>query len=308
MSKHEGVSLPMAAATLSTRIRPWILAARPKTLPASLSGVVVGTALAAAADSFQLLAALAAAVCALLLQIGSNYANDYFDYVKGTDTAERAGPTRVTASGLVELRTMRVAILTVFGAAALVGLYLIAIGGWPLLLAGAAALVAAVSYTGGPFPFGYYGAGDLAVFLFFGLVAVCGTYYVQVLALDWTVVAAALPVGALTTCILVVNNLRDIETDRRAGKRTLAVMLGRRVTRIEYIALLVVAYLTPAGLTLARVVEPWVLLPLATIPLALRLVKELRAPETTQALNHTLAGTARLSLVFSLLFAIGLLL
>lgn len=298
----------MTAATISTRIRPWIIAARPKTLPAALSGVVVGTALAAAADSFQLLPALAAALCALLLQIGSNYANDYFDYVKGTDTAERVGPTRVTAGGLVDLRAMRIAMITVFGAAALVGLYLIAIGGWPLLLAGAAALVAAVAYTGGPFPFGYYGAGDLAVFLFFGLVAVCGTYYVQALALTWTVVAAALPVGALTTCILVVNNLRDIETDRRAGKRTLAVMLGPRRTRIEYIVLLIVAYLTPVGLALSRTVEPWVVLPLATIPLARRLVQELRAPETAHALNYTLAGTARLSLIFSLLFAIGLLL
>ena len=219
-----------------------------------------------------------------------------------------SGPTRVTASGMVDLHAMRTGMIVVFGAAAMIGLYLVSLGGWPLLVAGAAALLAAIAYTGGPFPFGYYGLGDLAVFLFFGVVAVCGTYFVQALSLTWNVVAAALPIGALTTCILVVNNLRDIETDRRSGKYTLAVMLGPHGAQMEFVALMILAFVTPAGLWLAGAANLWVALPLATVPLAIQLVKQIQMPDAGHALNETLAGTARLSLLFSLLFATGLVL
>lgn len=294
-----------ASASISAR-QAWILAARPKTLPAAVGPILVGTALALANGLFQAGPALAALLCALLLQIGSNFANDYFDFFKGADTHERLGPTRVTSAGLLTPDAMRWGMVVIFGAATLVGLYLIWVGGWPIFFAGLAALLAAVAYTGGPFPFGYYGLGDLFVFVFFGLVAVCGTYYVQAHTLPATVVLAAVPPGLLITAILVVNNLRDIDTDRRANKRTLAVRLGRRGTQVEYLVLVLVAYLTPLWLWLGMAQSLWVLLPLLSLPLALPL---LRAVFTTQgkALNATLAGTARLSLVFSLLLAVGFL-
>jgi 1,4-dihydroxy-2-naphthoate octaprenyltransferase len=284
----------------------WILAARPKTLPAAVGPILVGVALAIADGVFAVAPALASLLCALLLQIGSNFANDYFDFFKGADTNERLGPTRVTSAGLLTPDAMRWGMVVIFGAAALVGSYLIWEGGWPIFIAGAAAILAAIAYTGGPFPFGYYGLGDLFVFLFFGLVAVCGSYYVQAHTLPATVIWAAVPPGLLITAILVVNNLRDIDTDRRANKRTLAVRLGRQGTQIEYLLLLVIAYLTPLWLWLGQSQSIWVLLPWLSLPLALPL---LRAVFTTQgkALNATLAGTARLSLVFSLLLAVGFL-
>lgn len=294
------------AAPISAR-QAWLLAARPKTLPAAVGPILVGAALALADGVFQAGPVLAALLCALLLQIGSNFANDYFDFFKGADTHERMGPTRVTSAGLLTPDAMRWGMVVIFGAASLVGLYLIWEGGWPIFIAGVAALVAAIAYTGGPFPFGYYGLGDLFVFIFFGLVAVCGTYYVQAHTLPATVISAAVPPGLLITAILVVNNLRDLETDRRANKRTLAVRLGRRGTQLEYLLLVLFAYLTPLWLWLGAAQKPWVLLPWLTLPLALLL---LRAVFTAQGkiLNSTLAGTARLSLLFSILFAGGLLL
>jgi len=295
-----------APAPISAR-QAWILAARPKTLPAAVGPILVGTALALADDRFRWGPALAALLCALLLQIGSNFANDYFDFFKGADTHERLGPTRATAAGLLSPAAMRWGMVVVFGAAAVVGLFLIWVGGWPIFWAGLAAMIAALAYTGGPFPFGYYGLGELFVFIFFGLVAVCGTYYVQAHTLSATAILAAVPPGLLITGILVVNNLRDIDTDRRANKRTLAVRLGRRGTQIEYALLLCLAYLTPLWLWLGMDKAAWILLPWLTLPLALPLV---RAVFTTQGklLNRTLAGTARLSLLYSVLLAAGVLL
>ena len=285
--------------------RAWLLAARPKTLPAALAPVLVGTALALHDDAFALLPALAALVGALLLQIGSNFANDYFDFFKGADTHERLGPVRVTASGLISPAQLRWGMVAVFGLAALDGLYLIQVGGWPILAVGVASILAALLYTGGPFPFGYYGLGDLFVFIFFGLVAVCGTYYVQALTLTWPAVVAAVPPGLLITAILVVNNLRDIETDAKAGKHTLAVRLGREATRLEYRLLLGVAYLLPLLLWVVLGYSPAVLLPWSTAPLALKLHGQINNVDGP-TLNATLAGTARLSLLFSLLLAAGL--
>ena len=241
-----------------TRRQAWILAARPKTLPAALSPVVVGTALAFADGALAWLPALAAALGALLLQILSNFANDYSDFFRGADTPDRLGPTRVTSAGLIPPAAMRNAIIAVIGVSALVGLYLVWVGGWPILLIGVTGIVAALAYTGGPFPFGYYGLGELFVFLFFGVAAVCGTYYVQALTLTPAVVTASFAVGALVTAILVVNNYRDIDTDRRAGKRTMAVRLGRRGAQIEYAALLALAFVLPVVMWLMENAGVWV--------------------------------------------------
>lgn len=286
--------------------RAWLLAARPKTLPAALAPVLVGAALAFHDGAFALLPALAALIGALLLQIGSNFANDYFDYFKGADTAERLGPVRATASGLLTPGRMRLGMVVVFGLAALDGLYLIRVGGWPILAVGVASILAALLYTGGPFPFGYYGLGDLFVFVFFGLVAVCATYYVQALTVTWPVLLAAVPTGLLITAILVVNNLRDIETDARAGKRTLAVMLGPTGTRIEYGVLMGLAYLLPLLLWLGYNYSVLVLMVWITVPLAYVLLREAMAGRGGPSLNSVLARTARLSLLFSLLLAAGL--
>jgi len=289
-----------------SKTKAWIMASRPKTLPAALAPVLVGMALAYADGGFRWLPALAAAAGALLLQIGANFANDYFDFFKGADTHERLGPTRVTASGLIGHGELRWGMVAVFGLAGLAGLYLIYVGGWPILAIGVASILGALLYTGGPFPFGYHGLGDFFVFIFFGLVAVGGTYYVQTLTLTPLVLLAATPVGALITNILVVNNYRDIETDARAGKRTLAVMLGRRGARMEYLLLLAVAYLVPLALWLGFGWTPWVMLPWLTLPLAVPLVRAMFTSIDGPTLNVTLAGTARLSLFFGLLFALGI--
>lgn len=291
-----------------TRRQAWILAARPKTLPAALSPVVVGTALAFADGALAWLPALAAALGALLLQILSNFANDYSDFFRGADTPDRLGPTRVTSAGLIPPAAMRNAIIAVIGVSALVGLYLVWVGGWPILLIGVTGIVAALAYTGGPFPFGYYGLGELFVFLFFGVAAVCGTYYVQALTLTPAVVTASFAVGALVTAILVVNNYRDIDTDRRAGKRTMAVRLGRRGAQIEYAALLALAFVLPVVMWLMENAGVWVMLSWLTLPLAVQLVQTLRSATDGPTLNKTLAGTARLGLLFSLLLAAGIVL
>ncbi len=285
----------------------WWLAARPRTLPAAAAPVAVGTALAVADGHGAILPAMAALVGALLLQIGANLANDVFDFEKGADTQARLGPPRAAQRGLLSTAALRRGTALVFGLAALVGLYLVARGGWPIAALGALSIAAGLAYTGGPYPLGYRGWGDAAVFLFFGVAAVCGTYWVQALALPPRVLGAALPVGALATAILVVNNLRDIETDRRAGKRTLAVRLGRRAARIEYGLLVIGAYATCALLWWAGSFSAWVLLPCLSLPLALRLVRRI-AREDGPSLNDALARTARLELVFALLFSAGWLL
>lgn len=281
------------------------MAARPKTLPAAVGPVVTGAALALHDGAFRPLPALAAAAGALLLQILSNFANDYSDFFRGVDTEARQGPTRVTATGLMTPRELRMGIGVVIGLAVLVGVYLIIVGGWPILAVGAASILAALLYTGGPRPYGYYGLGDFFVFLFFGLAAVCGTYYVQALTLTWPVVLAAVPVGALVTAILVVNNYRDRHTDAAAHKRTLAVILGRRGAQMEYAGLLLVAYAMPLVIWLTTDHSAWVLLTWLTLPLGVNLMRQTLTLDG-KALNQTLAGTARLSMIFGLLLAVGL--
>ena len=294
-------------ARVLSRMEAWRLASRPKTLPAAVGPVLVGTALAAADGRFALLPALAALAGALLLQIAVNLANDYFDHQRGVDTPDRLGPPRAAASGLLSPAQIRVGIAVVLGLTAIIGVYLIAVGGWPVLAIGLASMLAALAYSGGPFPLASNGLGDLFVFIFFGLVAVVGTYYVQALAVTPLALAAAVPVGALITAILVVNNLRDIPTDRRAGKRTLAVILGARGARIEYTLLLLVAFVIPVGIVAAQGGRYLgVLLTLLALPAAIRLARDLRRVEG-RALNPLLGRTAQLSLVYSALLSLGLL-
>lgn len=285
----------------------WLLACRLRTLPAAIAPVLVGTSLAWADGQFSLMPALAAAAGALLLQILSNFANDYFDYVKGVDTRERVGPTRVMAAGLLTARELRLGMAVVVSLAVLDGVFLTLVGGWPILVIGVASIFAALLYTGGPFPFGYHGLGDLFVFIFFGLAAVGGTYYVQAGTLHLATLVAAAPVGFLITAILVVNNLRDIETDARAGKRTLAVLIGAGNTRRQYLALIILAYSVTFLLWLEFSFSPAVLFPLISLPLAVRRASSVYSAQGKE-LNSVLAATAQLSLQFSLLLSLGILL
>ena len=214
-----------------SKVEVWLLAARPKTLPAAAAPVVVGTAVAISEQVFSLLPALAALLGALFIQIGTNFANDVFDFKKGADTTERLGPMRVTQVGLLTPRQVMMGMWLTFGLASVAGLYLIWIGGWPIVAIGVLSIISGIAYTGGPFPLGYKGLGDLFVFIFFGLVAVCGTYYVQAGSVTMSALALGVAVGALSVAILTVNNLRDVDNDRRAGKRTLVVRMGATPAR-----------------------------------------------------------------------------
>lgn len=282
------------------------MAARLRTLPAAVAPVLVGTALAGHHGEFDPFAFVAALLGALFIQVGTNLSNDYSDARRGADTEDRLGPVRVTAGGLVPPRQVLIATYVTFGLAVLCGIYLIVVAGWVLLAIGAASILAGVLYTGGPRPYGYAGLGELFVFLFFGIVAVTGSYYVQTQELVWEAFVASVPVGCIATAILVVNNVRDLETDRRAGKRTLAVRMGRARTRAFYAVLLVVAYLTLIPLALG--LTAWVLLPVLTVPLAVRLVQTVRTRTDGPSLNGALGGTGQLQLVFCVLMAAGLLL
>jgi 1,4-dihydroxy-2-naphthoate octaprenyltransferase len=286
--------------------RVWLLAARPATLPAAVVPVLVGTAAAVHEPPHALswTTFIATLLTALLIQIGTNFANDVFDFRKGADTAERLGPLRVTQGGLVTERQITIATYLTFALAAVLGLYLVIVGGWVILLIGVACLLAGLAYTGGPWPFGYHGLGDVVCFLFFGVLAVLGTAYLQRPSLPLTPLAvwATVPVGCLVTAILVVNNLRDIDTDRKVGKRTLAVRLGRQGTRLEYLGLVSAAYLVILGLGLVRMVGFWWWLPLLTLPLAVWLVRYVSRTEG-RPLNLALKRTGQLHLAFGVLFA-----
>jgi len=289
-----------------TRNRAWLLAIRPATLPAAVGPVLVGLGVAIGLGVFELLPASGALAVALLLQVASNLANDLFDFRSGADNEDRLGPPRAAALGLLSQREMVAGMAVVVGLAGLVGLYLVWVGGLVILVLGVLAVVSAFAYSGGPWPYGYHGLGEVFVFVFFGLVAVAGTTYLQTLTLEPLALAAAIPVGALITTILVVNNLRDIDTDRKAGKQTLAVKLGPRGTVTEYDALLLVAFAVPILLLVAGAASPAVLLALLSAPLALPLLRVVHAGGDPRRLNPVLKGTARLSLAFSVLFAAGL--
>jgi 1,4-dihydroxy-2-naphthoate octaprenyltransferase len=291
----------------SSAIRIWLMAARPRTLPAAVAPVLVGTSLALGDGTFHPLAFLAALLGAIFIQVGTNLSNDYSDARRGADTEDRLGPVRVTAGGLVPPRQVLLATYATYGLAVACGVYLIVVAGWALLAVGGASILAGVLYTGGPRPYGYEGLGEVFVFLFFGIVAVAGSYYVQVQQLPWQAFVCAVPVGLLASAILVVNNVRDLETDRRAGKRTLAVRLGRERTRRLYAGMLALAFLTAPVPWLAGSMNAWLLLPWVAAPLAVRLTRVLTGRVDGPSLNAALAGTGQLQLLFCVLYSAGIL-
>jgi 1,4-dihydroxy-2-naphthoate octaprenyltransferase len=288
--------------------RIWLMAARVRTLPASVAPVLVGTALAGYAGVFHPLRFAAALIGAVFIQVGTNLSNDYSDARRGADAEDRLGPVRVTAGGLVPPGQVLVSTYISFGVAVLAGAYLVAVAGWQLLLVGAASILAGVLYTGGPRPYGYEGLGEVFVFLFFGIVAVAGSFFVQVKHLDWEAFALAVPVGLLAAAILVVNNVRDIDTDRRAGKRTLAVRLGRVRTRAMFALVVYLAYLLTPVTWAFGPLTAWVMLPWLTLPLAAAVVRTVRNRSDGPSLNRALARAGMLQLAFCALLAAGLLL
>jgi 1,4-dihydroxy-2-naphthoate polyprenyltransferase len=294
--------------TTPSGVRIWLMAARLRTLPAAVAPVIVGTALAGYLGDFHVLRLIAALVGAIFIQVGTNLSNDYSDARRGADTEDRLGPVRVTAGGLVPPQRVLVATYVSFGIAVLAGVYLIAVAGPLLLLIGAASILAGVLYTGGPRPYGYEGLGELFVFLFFGIVAVAGSFFVQVRHLHWEAFALAVPVGLLAAAILVVNNIRDIDTDRRAGKKTLAVRLGRERTRVLYAVMVYGAYVLAPVTWLFGPLDAWLLLPFLSLPIALPLVRSVRNRTDGPALNGALAQTGMLQLAFCMLLAAGVLL
>jgi 1,4-dihydroxy-2-naphthoate polyprenyltransferase len=291
-----------------TSFQIWMMAARPKTLPAGIAPVLVGTALAGYMHVFHPLRFVAALLGSILIQVGTNLSNDYSDARRGADTADRLGPVRVTAGGLVPPRQVLIATYVTFGLAILCGVYLVAVAGWQLLLIGVASILAGVLYTGGPKPYGYEGLGELFVFLFFGVAAVAGSYFVQMSDFSWESLALSVPVGLIASALLVVNNTRDIETDRRANKRTLAVRLGRRRARLMYAAMIYLAYPLALVTWVFGPLKPWLLLCWLTIPIAASVVRIVSTHTDGPSLNGALARTGRLQLAFCVLLSVGLLL
>lgn len=298
----------MSAVARPTTVRAWLLAARPKTLPAAAVPVLVGTAVAqslgAQTDRLVFIATL---VVALLIQIGTNFANDYSDFLSGADHEGRLGPLRVTQGGLLSQRAIRGGIVAAFGISLLIGAYLVSVGGWPIVVIGLTSIIAGLAYTGGPWPFGYHGLGDPFVFIFFGLVAVTGTAYLQTGTWSALAIAASIPVGLLTTNILVINNLRDLPTDLAAGKRTLAVLVGDRATRWQYAIFNALAYLTPVLIGFSESRSAWHALPWVSAPLALALTRRVLMGASGRDLNVELERTGQLLLLFGVLFAISFL-
>lgn len=289
-------------------VRIWMMAARPKTLPAGVAPVLVGTALAGYQHVFHPLRFVAALLGSVLIQIGANLSNDYSDARRGADAEDRLGPVRVTAGGLVPPRQVLIATYLTFALALVCGGYLIAVAGWQLLAIGLASIAAGVLYTGGPRPYGYDGLGELFVFLFFGVAAVAGSYFVQLRYFSWESLALSVPVGLLASALLVVNNTRDIDSDRRSGKRTLAVRLGRGRSRLLYAAIVYAAYPLALASWVFGPLDGWVALCWLSLPLALPIIRAVRTHTDGPSLNRALAATGRLHLVFCVLLAAGILL
>jgi 1,4-dihydroxy-2-naphthoate polyprenyltransferase len=285
----------------------WLEATRPKTLPAALIPVFIGSAIAWKYHSFHFDVFLMASICALLIQIGTNFANDYFDFKKGADTDERIGFKRASSSGLIKPELMlRATILTML-TAFICGLYLVYIGGWIILAIGLASLAFGILYTGGPYPLAYNGLGDIFVFIFFGIVAVTGTFYAHTGTFNWEVFFASFVPGALSTNILVINNLRDTETDRKANKRTLGVIFGDNFLKIEFVLLCITAIAIPSHLLFWNRYNYYIFLPLLSLPFCFMLIKKLYSFTNKSELNHLLAKTAQFLILFGLLFTIGIL-
>lgn len=290
-----------------SKIESWLLASRPKTLPASAMPVFVGTAIAIHDGKFFAPAAIVALICSLLIQIGTNFINDLYDYLKGSDKKDRLGPVRVLVTGLISVEEMKIGIAVVFTTAFLLGMYLVYLAGWLLLIIGLLSLLAGYAYTAGPYPLAYNGLGDIFVFIFFGFVGTIGTYYVQAHEITMFVFWSSIPVGALITNILVVNNYRDIEEDRLAGKNTLAVKFGSKFSRMQYLVFMILSYAILLVVYFTFKQSLFVFLPLLTLPIAIKLVKMV-FNLTGKELNETLALTAKLSALYGILFAVGILL
>jgi len=286
----------------------WLLAARPKTLWAGIIPVIVGTIMAFEAGKYHLISFFATLACAVLIQVGTNFANDLLDFQKGADNEAREGPMRVTQARLVTPHQMKVATITILALAFLVGIYLVWRAGWPILLIGLLSILFAVLYTGGPHPLAYMGLGDIFVLIFFGPVAVGGTYYIFAGHINRAVLLAGFALGMIATAILVVNNLRDVETDRRSGKKTLAVRFGGRFAKAEYLAMLSGATLLPIIIYLTEGRHGWAILAALYIFPAIPVIKKVFRSANGRVLNDALAGTARLMAVFGFLFSLGWLL
>ena len=284
---------------------PWILAFRPKTLPTAVAPVVIGTAMAYGRGLHDWTMALTALFAALTIQIGTNLANDYFDFIKGADTPERVGPTRVTQAGLIAPSVVRNAMILVFGLSALSCLVLVMHAGWPILIIGIISILSGIFYTAGPRPLGYMGLGEVFVLIFFGPVAVGGAYYVQALEFSWAAVVAGLAPGFLSMAVLAVNNLRDIDTDRRAKKNTLSVRYGRSFALNEYLFAIIAAGITPILVYVLTNAHVWSLLSVTVVFWAIPVIKTVLTKQDGPSLNGALASTGKLLLIYSALFAIG---
>ena len=287
------------------KLNSWILASRPKTLPAAVVPVLVGSALAVSVGNFYPPYSIVALLCALLIQIGTNFTNDLYDYLKGADSKQRKGPVRVLASGLISVKEMKIGSVAVFGLSFLLGLYLVYSCGIIVLWIGIISIFAGIVYTAGPFPLAYNGLGDLFVFAFFGVVGTMGTFYLHTQEFSILSFLVSLPVGALTTNILIVNNYRDIEEDKAAGKNTLAVYLGKEFTRWEFIFLLLLSYAVSLILFLNFEYTLWIFLPYITIPFTILLIRMLFKLKG-ESLNKTLELTAKFAGIFGLLLSAGL--
>ena len=290
-----------------SKFQSWILASRPRTLPAALVPVMVGSALAIYQGIFFPAYSIIALLCSILIQIGTNFTNDLYDFLKGTDTEERKGPLRVLASGLISVKEMKWGIFLVFFTAFLLGLYLVYSVGLVILWIGILSIIAGLAYTAGPFPLAYNGLGDLFVFIFFGIVGTVGTYYLHSQQFTFLAFLISLPVGALITNILIVNNYRDIEEDKTAGKNTLAVLLGREFSRYEYVFFILISFFVPFLLHFKYDFNIWIFLPYITLPIAITLVKMIFALTGIQ-LNKTLELSAKFSAIYGLLLSIGIVL
>jgi len=287
-------------------MKSWILASRLKTLPAAISPVLVGVSLAIHDGEFKPFIAFMTLLAAVLIQIGANFANDVYDFLKGSDREDRLGPTRATQSGLISPENMKKGMWIVFAMAICVGFYLAYIGGWPIVWIGLASIASAIAYTGGPYPLGYHGWGDIFVFMFFGIIAVPGTYYLQSGIVSYDSILLGIPLGALSTAILIVNNLRDADTDIKSGKRTLAVRYGKSFVKIEYIVMMVIAFAMPM-----YIIQFWdefsLYIILFLLPISIQHIQSLYT-KTDEALNEVLVNTAKFLFHFSLLLSIGLIL
>ena len=290
-----------------SKIENWLLASRPRTLLAAVVPVMVGSALAISHNKFTLILSLIALLCSILIQVGTNFTNDLYDYLKGTDKEDRIGPRRVLVSGLISTTEMKMGIVTVFGLAFLLGLYLVYASGIVILIIGIISILAGLAYTAGPYPLAYNGLGDVFVFVFFGIVGTTGTYYLHLHEFSLLSFLIAVPVGALITNILVVNNYRDIEEDREADKYTLAVKLGKKITRFQFVNSIAISYLILFIIYFKYDFSYWIFLPLISLPIAVILIKTLQTLEG-EGLNKTLELSAKYAALFGLLFSLGLIL